>query len=158
MFLNLTVASGILNRLIIFYANIIEANTSMFPPTKSLSKIISLLNLEIDIDTCFFEGMDTYWKIWLELAFLTYVILLVVMIVVSKHSMKFSRLITKKNPVATLATLILLSYAMFLRNNISALSFSHLDYPDGSRRRVWHLMPQLNILVESTFLCLLEPL
>ena len=140
MVLNLTVAVGTLNGLI-FYANIIGANGITFfqtPSTKFLSIFISWLNLEVGFDICFFEGMDTYWKTWLQLAFPSYVIFLVVMvIIVSKHSMRFSRLIAKKNPVATLTTVILLSYTMFLRTIIATLSFAILDYPDGSHKWVW---------------------
>ena len=138
--LNLTVAVGTLNGLI-FYANIVGANSSTFFPssrTKFLSVFISWLNLEVGFDACFFEGMDTYWKAWLQLAFPTYIIFLVVtVIIISEHSMRFSKLIAKKNPVATLATLILLSYTKFLRIIITSLSFATLSYPDGSRRVVW---------------------
>ena len=60
--LNLTVAIGTLNGLI-FYANIAAANSSTFFPSRSiLSIIMAWMNLELGIDTCFFEGMDTYWK------------------------------------------------------------------------------------------------
>ena len=142
MVLNLTVAVGTLNGLI-FYANIIGANDSIFfTGPSSLTMFfyifISWINLEVGFDTCFFEGMDTYWKTWLQLAFPSYVIFLVVMvIIVSEHSIRFSHLIAKKNPVATLATLILLSYTTFLRNTITILSFAILDYPDGSSKMVW---------------------
>ena len=89
-------------------------------------------------DVCFFEGIDTYWKTWLELAFPMYIIVLVVLvIIVSEKSMRFSRLIGKANPVATLATLILLSYTKFLQTTITSLSFTQLDYPGGSCKRLW---------------------
>ena len=139
--LNLTVAIGTING-VIFYANIVNANKSIFFPTsttKFLSLFISLLDLELAVDTCF-EGMDTYWKIWLQLVFPTYVILLVIMvIVISEYSIRFSRLIAKRNPVATLATvtLILLSYTRTLHTVFAALPFTNLDYPNGSSERVW---------------------
>ena len=137
--LNLTVAVGTLNGLI-FYANILGANGGIIisSSTKVPSLFISWLNLEVGFDICLFEGMDTYWKTWLQLAFPSYVILLViVIIIVSNHSIKFSQLLAKRNPVATLATLILLSYTMFLRTAIAVLSFAELNYPDGSHRWVW---------------------
>ena len=116
--LNLTVATGTLNG-IIFYANIINASSSTFLPfTESnfVSVFIAWLNLEVGIDTCLFEGMDTYWKTLLQLAFPTYVICLVVIVIlISEFSTKFARLIGRKDPVATLATLILLSYTRFLQ-------------------------------------------
>ena len=137
MFLNMTVAVGTINGLI-FYSNIIGTNENTFPLVKFFSVVTSLLNLRIEVDTCFFVGMDTFWKTWLQLAFPTYLIVLVIIIIVlSQYSMRFSQLIAKKNPVATLATLILLSYTTYLQSAILILSFGHLHYPDGSFRRVW---------------------
>ena len=67
-----------------------------------------------------------------------YVIFLVgVIIFTSQHSTRFSQLVGKKNPVATLATLILLSYAKLLQIVITALSFATLEYPNGLRKTVW---------------------
>ena len=65
------------------------------------------------------------------------IFLVVIVIIVSEYSPRFSRLISKKNPVATLATLILLSYTKFLQTTIATLSSVHLDYPDGLHKRVW---------------------
>ena len=82
--------------------------------------------------------MDTYWKTWLQLLFSTYVILLVtVVIIVSERSTRFARLLGKKNPVAILATLILLSYVKLLKVIITSLSFTHLDYPNKICKTVW---------------------
>ena len=141
LFLNLTVAVGSLNG-IIFYANIVAANRNIFFPYQGepsfASVFISFLNLDIGIDTCFFEGMTTYSKTWLQLVFPFYVILLVVLlIVISSYSDKFSNLIGKKDPVATLATLILLSYARLLGISFIALSAGTLTYVNGSSQIVW---------------------
>ena len=146
MFLNMTVAVGTINGLI-FYSNIIDPNGNTFLLMRFFSVMTSLLNVKIAIDTCFFEGMDTFWKTWLQLAFPTYLIVLVIIVIIlSNHSMRFSHLIAKKNPVATLATLVLLSYTTFLRNTISILSFADLHYPDGSSRRVWLPDASINYL------------
>ena len=58
-------------------------------------------------------------------------------IIISKHSIRFSQLIGKRNPVATLATLISFSYTKFLHIAIISLSHAVLKYPDGSRTYVW---------------------
>lgn len=60
----------------------------------------------------------------------------------------FAKLLTYKNPVATLATLILLSYAQLLRTIISSFSFAILNYPDGTRRAFW--LPDANIYYFSS--------
>ena len=126
LWLNLTVAVGTLNG-VIFYANIVAANTnSVFPP----NVIIAWLNLEPGINICFFNGMDTYWKTWLQLAFPAYVIFLVALVIlISERSKRFSTLIGKKDPVATLATLLLFSYAKLLHTIIASLSGAVLKYP-----------------------------
>ena len=97
--LNMTVAVGTLNGLI-FYANVVYANKSILLPfqkTTFITVFISWLNLELGIDTCYFPGMNAYVKTWLQLAFPTYAIFLVVLvIVISSYSTKFSNLIGKR--------------------------------------------------------------
>ena len=138
--LNMTVAVGTLNGLIL-YTNVVYANKSILLPFQQinfLTVFISWLNLELGIDTCYFPGMDTYIKTWLQLAFPAYVILLVVsVIIISSYSTRFSNLIGKKNPVATLATLILLSYAKVLEICFKSLSVGILEYPDSSSEMLW---------------------
>ena len=144
--LNMTVAIGLINGFI-FYANIVAANNAVFFPSSEPSfptVFVAWLNLDIGIDVCFFDGLDAYTKTWLQLAFPVYIIsLVIIMIIVSECSPRFTGLIGKKDPIATLATLILLSYAKLLSVTITALSFAVLDYPDGSRETVW--LPDGNV-------------
>ena len=137
---NLTVAVGTLNG-IIFYVNIVAANQKTFLPFTQpnfVTVFINWLNMEIGIDVCFFKGMDAHSKTFLQLAFPAYVIVLVLMIIViSEYSTRFAHLIGKKNPMATLTTLILLSYTKFLYTIIAAFSFATIRYPDGSSETVW---------------------
>ena len=138
--LNMTVAVGLINGFIL-YANIVEANSAVFFPTSDPSfptVFVAWLNLDIGVDVCFFDGLDTYTKTWPQLAFPVYVIsLVIVVIIVSEYSLRFAGLIGKRDPIATLATLILLSYAKLLSITITALSFAVLDYPDGSQETVY---------------------
>ena len=144
--LNMTVAIGLINGFI-FYANIAAANNAIFFPSSEPSfptVFVAWLNLDIGIDVCFLDGLDTYSKTWLQLAFPVYVISLVIIVIrVSEYSPQFAGLIGKRDPIATLATLILLSYAKLLSVTITALSFAVLDYPDGSQDTVW--LPDGNV-------------
>ena len=80
--------------------------------------------------------MNAYWKTWLQLAFPLYLILLVIIIIFISHwSKRFSLIIGKRNPVATLATLILLSYAKLLHTIIAAFSNAILHYPTLNGRQ-----------------------
>ena len=144
--LNMTVSVGLINGFIL-YANIVSAGSAVFFPSSEPSfpsVYVAWLNLEIGIDVCFIDGLNTYIKTWLQLAFPLYIIFLVVMvIIVSEYSPKFAGLIGRKDPVSTLATLILLSYAKLLSVTITALSFATLDYPDGKQEIVW--LPDGNV-------------
>ena len=136
---NLTVANGAVNGLI-FYANIFAVNRSIFFPrgeTNILTVFIAWINLDLGIETCFFDGMDTYGRTWLQFVFPVYVWILVgSFILVSRFSRRIAKSLGN-NPVAVLATLFLLSYAKLLRTIITALSFTFLQYPDGSEVAVW---------------------
>ena len=144
--LNMTVSVGLINAFI-FYANIVSAGSAVFFPSSEPSfpsVFVAWLNLEIGIDVCFIDGLDAYIKTWLQLAFTVYIIsLVVIVIIVSEYSPRFAQLIGKKDPVSTLATLILLSYSKLLSVTITALSFAKLDYPDGKQEIVW--LPDGNV-------------
>ena len=140
LFLNLTVAAGTING-IIFYAHIANANSSTFLPFSKpnfITIFLAWLNLELGFDVCLFQGMDTFWKTLLHLSYPVYLFCLVAaIIVISERSTKFARFIGKKNPVATLATVILLSYSKLLHLTIASFSFAILSYPDGSHKLTW---------------------
>ena len=112
----LTVALGTINGLI-FYANIVGANQSAFFPSGNINFLrvfISWLNLDLGIETCFYDGMDTYVKTWLKFVFPIYIWGVIGLIMfIGAHSPRLSRMLGS-NPVAVLATLFLLSYAKIL--------------------------------------------
>ena len=90
--LNMTVAVGTINGLT-FYANVVYANKSILLPfqeTNFIIVFISWLNLELGIDTCYFPGMDTYTKTWIQLSFPSYVIYLVVLVIIIISSYSFN--------------------------------------------------------------------
>ena len=134
----LTVATGTVSGLL-FYANIIGPNRTIFLPiesTNAFSIFIAWLNLDFGAETCFYNGLDTYSKTWLQFVFPIYIWLLVgLVIVVSHFSRRFAKLLGN-NPVSVLATLILLSYTKILRALITVLYVTYLEYPTH-HRMVW---------------------
>ena len=140
LFLNLTVSVGTINGPI-FYANIVRANHAVFFPynlsTSFLGTFIAWLNLDLGIETCFYDGFNAYSKTWFQFLFPLYIwFILITIIVVSHYSTRISRLVGN-NAVQALATLFLLSYAKLLRIIIMVFSSTELVYPDGYHRRVW---------------------
>ena len=137
--LKLTVATGVLNSLIVF-ANIVQANRNIFFPDNTvnvLTVFIAWLNLDLGFETCFFNGMDAYVQTWLQFAFPVFVwILISLIIVTSRYSVTVSKLIGH-NPIAVLATLLLMSYTKILKIIIDVFSYVKLDYPDNEQVTVW---------------------
>ena len=86
--LNLTVTNGTING-IIFYANINSINDSVFLVNdnvyKPLRVFISFTNLDLGMETCFYNGMDSYAKIWLQLFFPSCLIIIAVSIIIASH-------------------------------------------------------------------------
>ena len=136
--LRLTVAVGTINGLV-FYANIFAMNSATFfsPHTNVLTVFIAWLNLDLGIETCFYDGMDSYTKAWLQFAFPFYVWALVGIIILISHYSSKVATILGTNPIAVLATLFLLSYSKLLRAIIAALSYTLLEYPNNSNVAVW---------------------
>ena len=138
--LNLTVSVGTINGLI-FYANIVRANhATFFPPNtvnSFLSWFIAWINLDLGIETCFYNGLDAYVKTWLQFVFPLYIWFLVIIIIVLSHYSTLAARLSGRNAVPVLATLFLLSYAKLLRITITVFQSTELEYPDKSVRKVW---------------------
>ena len=137
--LNLTVSVGTINGLI-FYANIVRANhATFFPPSTTnsfLSRFIAWINLDLGIETCFYNGLDAYVKTWLQFVFPLYVWLIVLLIIIFSHYFDKIAKLSGRSAVQVLATLLLLSYAKLLRIIITVFSFTLIKYPDKTVK-VW---------------------
>ena len=138
--LNLTVSVGTINGLI-FYSNMVRANhATFFPPDTTnsfLSWFIAWINLDLGIETCFYNGLDAYVKTWLQFVFPLYIWFLVITIIVLSHYYTLAARLSGRNSVQVLATLFLISYAKLLRIIISLLQSTELDYPNKSVRKIW---------------------
>ena len=138
--LNLTVSVGTVNGLI-FYANIIRANTATFFPGQSansfLSWFIAWTNLDLGIETCFYNGLNAYTKTWLQFLFPLYVWLMMAVIIVSSHYSSRAGRIFGNNAVQVLATLFLLSYAKLLRVTITIFQPARLVIQELFNMLVW---------------------
>ena len=140
---NLTVSVGTTNALI-FYANIVHISRTVFFPHNNRNKLIRVLavfiawlNLDLGIDTCFYEGMTSYGSTWMQFVFPVYIwILTLIIIYTSTYSVTISKLIGR-NSAHVLATLFLLSYAKLLRTVIAVVSPLTIRDESGHTHLVW---------------------
>ena len=137
---NITVTEGTVNGLI-FYANIVRVNhTIFFPPynsTNILTIFIAWINLDLGIQSCFYYGMDGYTLTWLQFVFPIYIWTIIIFIILVSRRYHIAARLIGKNAVKVLATLLLLSYTKLLRTIITVLSFTYIIYPDNSTRYMY---------------------
>ena len=145
-FLNLTVTQGTLYGLI-FYANIVQVNTSIFfnqSILKPLQVFVSFVNLDLGVPLCFYDGMDDADKAGLQFVFPAYLLILTMTVIVLCHyclqrspatssSSCLYRLpiIIGERAVGVLSTLIYLSYSKLLRTVIDVFTYSTVHLPSG---------------------------
>ena len=138
---DLTTAGGLLNSLIL-YANLVKAGSyTYFPPTSTnldfFRVFIDWLNLDLVIETCFFDGLTGYWKTWLQFVFPLYIWAIALsMILMARYNIRMARLLGN-NSVPVLATLFLLSYAKLFRVINTAMKFTILMNENGTTKAVW---------------------
>ena len=138
--LNLTVTEGSMNGLI-FYMNIIQASKSLYFPSennvwygvKILIAIVAWFNLDLGVPICFFNGMDTYVKTWLQFVFPVYLWLIVAGIIILSRKFVLVQQLVGKNAVKILATLFLLSAAKLSRAIILVFSYVRITLPGANR-------------------------
>lgn len=138
--LNLTVSEGTLSGLI-FYANVVEYNSAyVLPhgkhsttfPIPILRVFIAWINLDLGIPTCFYDKMDSYAEAWLQFAFPLYIWSITILIILLSNRFQLVARLASRNAVKVLATLVLLSYATFLRAVISTFTYIDIHMMDSS--------------------------
>ena len=159
-FLNLTVTQGTLYGLI-FYANIIQVNNSIFfsgSYLNPLQVIVSFVNLDLGLPLCFYDGMDDADKAGLQFVFPAYLLILTMTVIVlchyclqrspatsSRSCLHRFPIIIGQRAVGVLCTLIYLSYSKLLRAIIDVITYSIVHLPSGDMY-VWFYDGNVNYL------------
>ena len=145
--LNLTISQGTINELI-FYVNVISANKHLYYSQTNINPatlFIAWLNLDIGIETCFFNGLTVYSRTWLQFVFPLYIWAIAgLIIIIAKYSDRVAK-VMGNNGVPVLATLFLLSYAKLFNTIITAMSYTTL-YTTQGRKLVWSADGNLDYL------------
>ena len=137
--IQLTVASGTVNALIL-YMDIVFVNRNLLLPPDFLpgfTVIIAWFNLDFGIETCFYDGMtQLQYAVW-QFVFPVYLWLMVGGIIVAcRYSVRVSKFFGDNDPVPVLATIILLTYNSLVQNVIDIFSVAHIVAP-GDFLLVW---------------------
>ena len=147
LLLHMTFAEGTINGLI-FYVTVINIiKDIVFPPDtlplNPLTLFLSWLNLDFGIQICFYTGLDYYSYTWLQFVFPFYLWFLVGLIILAcKYSSRAMKLFGS-NPVAVLATVVLISCSKLLHTSQQVLSYVTVYHSDGTQEKRWRIDPNL---------------
>ena len=137
--INLTIVDGKINGFIL-YVNLIMANEhALFSPSSNIRKVMSLLNLDLGIETCFYHGMTEYDKTWLQFAFPSYLLFIVALLAfASRYSSSVERL-TRRRVIPVIATIFLISYSKSLQAATKVLYSYTTVYSlsDNEKTTIW---------------------
>ena len=144
---NITVANGTLNS-IIFYANFIYTSKDIFLPERFSNRdvpriVISWLNLDLGIEVCFYKGMTTYQKTWLQFGYILYIWSLQIAIVYLCRKYIFFTRICGRNVTKVMATLLLISYMKILHVIQMVLGYHNMELSAKEKQKVWMLNPAI---------------
>ena len=140
-FFNCTLSARSSNGLLL-YLNIISINSDHLLSSNSFAcVVISLLNFQVGIEMCLFDGMDEFAKTAMGFAFPLYLLSLVALIVLVSKCINMHRINKLIGPRITpvLATVIFLSYTMLSDSVLKSLAFVRLCSTDGGCPPVWLL-------------------
>jgi len=155
--LRFTVTLGAVNGLI-FFCNAISINEHLFFNTERsdfyfFRLFISLLNLDLGFEICFYNKMSEIAKTGLQFVFPVYLWLLIATIVFLARFYFRNQRPSSLPVLPVLATLILLSYSKLLRTTISVFSSvtvyystANSNYTDLKTISVWHPDPNVEYL------------
>jgi hypothetical protein len=141
--LSLTITRGTING-VIFYAAFLHLNRSSFFPSYDNDNLIvifiSWLNLDFGFNVCFYHGLTSYAKLWLQFVFPMYVYAIeIIVIVTSYQSSKLARITGARNRVKIMCTMFLLGYMKLLRAVLAVFPYAEIRSPYNSREvdMVW---------------------
>ena len=108
-FFNITVTDGKLYGFISFI-NIVNIYSSwIFPTYGTTYAIVSLLNLELGIELCFYDGMTRYAATWLRFVFPAYLLLILFGLATASRYSTRIEMLTRRKIIPVSATLYLLA-------------------------------------------------
>ena len=137
--LNITVREGLINPFIL-YANIISINNEIyFPNDNKFSLTRMFISFDLGIPVCFYNDMNDYAKMWLQLVFPFYLIFIALCLIIASRYFPAVQRLTRRRALSVLATLFLLSYTKILLT-VSSVIFSYstiTNLPSKQKKLVW---------------------
>ena len=142
---HVTVANGYLNGLLFFSTVITLFNPVLSAQSRtiaSLLQIFSWLNLDLDLERCFYANMTAPQRMALRFVFPVYLyLLMIIIILVAKVSQRFANIFNRRGYSATklFATLFVMTYTNILTTCIEILGGDYVTDLDKNLYYVWRV-------------------
>ena len=139
---NFTILQGTTHGVIV-YASIMNLGMDLFTsgPRNGWSVLLALMNLNLGVHVCLYNGLDEFAKAILQFAFPAYllVLLTVTTVFTHKYGYKIHRIsIVAKRIVPVLSTLVIITYTKLAEASVSGLLFTWMyDTDSQEKRAVW---------------------
>ena len=113
---NLTVVDGDINGFILMVSGLSIHSSRVFPSTYGAPWVlVSLCNLDLGFEVCFYNGMTSYAATWLSFIFPVYVLLIVAAMAFASRYYQIIEKITRRRAIPVIATVYLLSYSKIMQ-------------------------------------------
>ena len=145
-FFKISITGGYLNGML-FYSNVVSLYLPFFTAGTSVSQIfvfIAFLNLDLGIESCFYNGMDPLTRAGLQFVFPAYLwILMLCITLLARKSDRIARRFSRSGFSASklFATLMLMSYSSLTETCIEILGFVAVPTISGDVYYRWRVDP-----------------
>ena len=148
--LNMTVVDGKINGFIL-YSNLTVVNGHYSFSSGNIVLIaLSLCNLDLGFETCFYHGMTEYDKTWLQFVFPLYLLCIVGVLAITSRYSSYAEKLTRKRVIPVIATIFLLSYSKILLLTAKVLfAYTTIHQIDGDNitsSLIWTWDPRIKLL------------
>ena len=135
----------------LLYVNIISLNNfTIFAnimnsfPTSLVMIVISLLNLDLGFELCFYDGMTDYTKLWLQFVFPVYLILLTSLLLFIRKHINCVQRMTQHNGNVIVSIILLMCCNKIVASCQTLLLYNHLSYLEsGKSKYLWSVHPSI---------------
>ena len=143
-YFQITITAGYLNG-ILFYSNIVSLYGHLLTPAAPFDGRLSLtsfLTLNLGIETCFHDGMNSLEKVWWQLSFPLYLVILMLITVGLARCCKWKRG-AGFSTIQAFATLSLLCYVSVLNSCVELVSAVTIKSLSDKNHRRWIVDPSV---------------
>ena len=115
--------------------------------------LISLLNLDLGFELCFYDGMTEYAELWLQLIFPVYLILLTSLALLIRRHIKCVKQWTMYNGNTPLAIILLMSSNKIITACQNLLLYNRLSYFESDKSQyLWSIYPSIPLFATKYWL------